>query len=207
MWDWLSQNSTVLNVLINIALCLIWLVYLQLLLNSQKRQKRPVILISRISGGGKHAHCIVSNIGANVLHIHSLIVKLMAKDGRQIEAAIADPADVSDDKAEYIAKMSTQGPLKPGEYIDTGSFMNFIQRCIRESAQDSGDDDRMKKEDVHQLQIMVIASHGIDNTLAAAQRSFYVTENGNLACNEIETHQIRSRQEIKQMKEYLQKFH
>lgn len=47
MWDWIKDNSDALGLFVSTAMLVVWIVYLQLLLQSYWRERRAKILISR----------------------------------------------------------------------------------------------------------------------------------------------------------------
>ena len=52
MLEFLSSHADVLNIVINTGMLLVWVIYLQLLLNGYRRQRSSSILITRGAGQG-----------------------------------------------------------------------------------------------------------------------------------------------------------
>lgn len=204
LWQFINQNSAGLSVIINCALCIIWLVYLHLLLKSYRRQRCPKIIISRVHLGEKKTHCLISNLSAETVHIHSFIIGLTLDNGDTIEAGITDPEAFDESKNTNIKDLTVQGPLKPGEYIDAGSFKNFIDRCLREHGKEK-QDQSVRHSNISKVRITVLASFSTDILSIAAKREFSLYDNF-IEPESVETTQIRSRRERKKLTKYLEKF-
>ncbi|TNC60456.1 hypothetical protein FHG71_22030, partial [Rubellimicrobium roseum] len=80
MLDWLSANSDAVNVVLNLAMLLVWIVYLQVFVSSYRRQRRANILISVGGGSGLDARCLVSNMSEGAIYIRSLVLDLITAE-------------------------------------------------------------------------------------------------------------------------------
>ena len=103
-----------------------------------------------------------------------------------------------------IKDLTVQGPLKPGEYIDAGSFKSFIDRCLREHGKEK-QDQSVRHSNISKVRITVLASFSTDILSIAAKREFSLDDNF-IEPESVETTQIRSRRERKKLTKYLEKF-
>ena len=81
MFEWISANKDVLNVLIGFGTLLVWVVYAQLLYNGYSRQRRPHVLINRGQHSDHRALCLISNMSAEAIFIQNIVVYLDTDQG------------------------------------------------------------------------------------------------------------------------------
>ncbi|HEX5678784.1 MAG TPA: hypothetical protein VFX91_12530, partial [Alcanivorax sp.] len=81
MFDWISENKDVLDVLIGVGTLLVWVVYAQLLYNGYKRQRRPRVAITRGRQKGVEALCLISNMSAESIFIQHIVARLETDNG------------------------------------------------------------------------------------------------------------------------------
>ena len=143
---------------------------------------------------------MISNLSAEAIYIHNLIVQLCSSDDCLVEAAVTDPSDNNNDLD--IINKTNQGPLKPGEYRHIGSFRHFIERILEDHQADNSTNG-IKKKNIKRLNIIVIASYGADDTPIAAKREFYFNETGNIMPSTVATQQIRSNKERRKLTNYI----
>jgi hypothetical protein len=127
MIDWISQNSDMLQVVLNAMMVVIWIVYLQIFLVSFRRQQRSEILINMGAGSDLSARCFVSNLSLEPVYLYDLFVELTTKDGTY-EAVITDRAEMTHERPSRSIG-TNQGPLSSGDVIDVGSFNDLLKRA------------------------------------------------------------------------------
>src|SRR5690606_34596270 len=79
--DWITEHSDLINVMSNVGMLVVWITYLQVFLAGYRRQKKATILINRGGGGGLEAHCLVTNMSAEAIYVHTLIARLKGPSG------------------------------------------------------------------------------------------------------------------------------
>lgn len=128
MIDWISENSGMLQVVLNAAMVVIWIVYLQIFFISLKRQHRSKLLINMGVGSGLKARCFISNLSLEPLYLHDVVVELTTDAGTR-EAVITDRAEMTVDQMDSPSQGTNQGPLKSGDSVDIGSFNDILERA------------------------------------------------------------------------------
>ncbi|WP_158700881.1 hypothetical protein [Phytohalomonas tamaricis] len=145
LWNWIQENATVFSGLTSVGMLLIWGVYLQLLLHNFRMQRRPQIIINRGHGSDVHARCIISNMSEQAVFIQTILVQLETSAGN----FISDVTDTTDEQgnlasgesqpgempeSNLLKKMTRQGPLRAGEYMDAGSFNALIRKVDKDNS-------------------------------------------------------------------------
>lgn len=193
LWTSLSELSEPLNVLINAAMLCVWALYFQLLLNAQKRQHRPKILINRSAGKGIDANCIISNMSAEPIYVEAIVLKIGGGNDRKIisltnlEDSVRQPED--DARAHWF-----QGPINQGEYVNLGAYRSLLERAAKPG------NFRLRQDRQVNFEVSVIANYGPDDLLVGAVREFRWQDRA----KEVElaagrTRQIRARHERRQL--------
>lgn len=200
MWNWINTNVEVLNLGANVAMVLIWLVYLQVFLAGFLRQTRPKIVINRAAGSSLDASCFVSNMSSDAIYIESVIVKLSVGDD-SMTGTVTD-FEFPGDTAEAVdPKRNThQGTLAPAQYVSLGRFGYLIETVASRTGH-SADKLRSAGHPIA-VEITIIADHAAENLLIGARRQFDAEWQDNhwkLSPSTPETPQIRSRAERKKI--------
>ena len=125
MMSWITAHSSGLQVILNGAMVLIWVLYLQIFLTSFRRQHRSDILITLGAGVGLKARCFVTNLGLEAIYILDVLVEIETDEGK-LRAIITDRTELSDDELNNPAEATNQGPLKSGDFIDIGSSRRWF---------------------------------------------------------------------------------
>ena len=187
MMDWISANSDALSVILSAIMTLVWIVYLQIFFSQLRRNRRPVILLSRSAGRGPESRLFVSNMGAEAIYIVNLIAEIET-DSTTAVAIITDHDDISGEETGNPAEATNEGPLGSGHYLDAGSFDHLMSR-IADRANPT-----IKAEEVNRITLTVAASTGHSTKIAGGRRSFTVhRENGDLTFqpDSFDTYQLR----------------
>lgn len=203
MWQWLTDNSGPLSVLLSAAMLLVWGVYLQLILQSYWRERRPKILINRGAGTGLHSRCLLSNMSAEAIYIHSLAASL-GLAGETRFAAVTD-GGAHDDRFLNGRARTYQGPVAAGDYIDVGTFESILNRAGWEPLPDltaaSPGGGQIE------LKLTVVATYRSEDLIVGATRGFELSAGAigaddtgwTIKARSAETRQIRSRAERKKL--------
>lgn len=194
--DWITQNSAFLSFVTSILMLVVWVVYLQVFLQSYRRQLRANVVISRGAGTGLDSLCLVSNMGAEPIVIEGMIV--IAENGERRGAAVTNFSDIVGDSA-ATRRPAREGPLKSGEYITVGTFRDLVG--IADPA--GGDPPRASV-----LEIWIVADFASENALVFARRRFHLAARGDrtvIRPAELETRRITRTRERREVEEMLQR--
>ena len=200
MWTWITQNSDPLNVLVSAAMLVVWGVYLQLILQSYRRERRPKILINRGAGTGLRSRCLLSNMSAEAIYIHRIAAKLGLAEEQKF-AAVTDLGDL-DDAGPGGRPKTYQGPVAAGDYIDIGTFEAILGRAGWQSLPDPAAAQNRKPIE---LELTVLATYRSEDLIVGATRCFGLEADGagaddsgwEIKARTADTRQIRSRAERK----------
>ena len=196
MWNWLSQYTAVLSLGVSIAMLIVWVVYLQLLLNGYRRQRSSSILISRGAGHGIRSRCLITSMSAEPLYITSIIATLET-DAKSYEYALTDLRDLPEDLGSDPRSSMRQGSLSTGDYLDIGHFDDLVSQLVETDPELS--DLSSWTDSVTGLNLTVVALYGPDLLPVGASRRFSFVENGEeslrIRPNSLTTRQLRSRRQ------------
>ncbi|MSU88058.1 hypothetical protein GE300_00325 [Rhodobacteraceae bacterium 2CG4] len=170
MIDWLAANSTLVNILLNGAMTLIWLIYLHLLLSSTRRSRRTNIFVNRSADRGDKAECVVTNMGAEPIYLIDVIAELII-DGKNYSTVVTDREELDVDDVTNMLERSNQVALDRGESRAIGNFRNLVWRAIKHL------DLRDCEDRITDLRLIVVVA-GHENRIAAAEKEYYVVSQG-----------------------------
>ncbi|WP_339948026.1 hypothetical protein [uncultured Albimonas sp.] len=178
MLDWISEHSTLVQVVVQVLTAAVWIVYLHLLLAGFRRQRRSNLLISRAAGDDDRAHLLVSNLGAEPIDVVSVIADLEFErparrvgDGTRWETRSAVVSDRNSDsrRAEGDGLQATRkGPLESGACRDLGSFRDMMDSAL------AALELAPQAEELRRVTLTVAAESGRDALLVAGRQSFAV---------------------------------
>ena len=109
MWDWLAQNSSLVQASVGGITALVWIVYLQILVIGFRRQRRTEILIHLGGSQGLDARTFISNLGFEPIYILEIILTIWSSDGER-ETFIADRTEIA--KEDLSSPSATTCPPK-----------------------------------------------------------------------------------------------
>ncbi|HKK30796.1 MAG TPA: hypothetical protein VKA18_10435 [Alphaproteobacteria bacterium] len=167
MLSWIAEHHAVVNSMISIVTVLVWIIYLQLFINSLLRQRRSNILINRSAGNDDKARCVVVNMGAEPIYLANIIADIDI-GGHQYSAIVTDRDEMTKEDLTDPLKATTQGPLESGQYRDVGSLHELIWRALRNRHLEGRD------SEVEGLILTVAAVSGHSAYIAAGRQKFYV---------------------------------
>lgn len=128
MWNWLSENSDIVQVLVGAVSALVWVVYLQLLLSNYRQQRQSVLLINRGGSKDENARCLITNMGSEPIYLLDVIAELELEDGKQ-SVRVTDRDELKEDDVTKPSERTNQGPLDSGAFVDVGSFREVFMRA------------------------------------------------------------------------------
>lgn len=225
MFDWISENKDVLDVLIGVGTLLVWVVYAQLLYNGYKRQRRPRVAITRGRQKGVEALCLISNMSAESIFIQHIVARLETDNGTyfhditELEQSYQGDEDERQRRkrggsAPSLSDSTRQGPLGPGEFAHIGAFNSVIERIARcENLRlDQHRDDRAESEKgiVHlrSLTIQLVIIYGSDDYPIGVERCFLIrdVEEGRLLVPATwDSKRLNSRRHRKQVRQLIER--
>jgi len=198
--QWLADNSAALQVITGAVMAIVWIVYLQLLLMTIMRQRRPLILIGTGAGVGLESHCFVSNLGYEPIYVMDLTITLTF-DQRRCTAFITDRWEMRDEDLKNPRDATNRGPLQSGRHFNVGRFGDLLERAKAKLGIDDVADE------VRLIELTVIANTAASTTIIAARRSFVCESfdgRHRLVPASIDTRQVRSFRERRRLKQELQ---
>ncbi|MCF4097917.1 hypothetical protein [Maritalea mediterranea] len=205
MLNWIVSHSQIINSMINLAMLVVWVAYLQTFISSYHRQTRSKIMITRNGVYSLKSRCLVCNMSSETIYLLSLLIELDTPDGHksypitEIEGFDASQKPSDDDVR------SRQGPLESGKVRDMGSFQEMIAHALGEG-EGTISADEQHWPPIESLKVRAIASYGSEDLPVGACRSFKVRrkESGwEVHPHTSEARQIRSRRERKELKSLL----
>ncbi|MCQ0988421.1 hypothetical protein [Jiella marina] len=207
MFEWISENSQILNTAANFLMLAIWAVYLQLLWSSFRRERRPRLLITRGIRSDMDARCLVTNMSRDTVFIRSIIVRLETAQG-ELRFPVTELEDIqSSGGAKDIKQQTRQGPLESGAMRDIGSFSAIITHVLDYKGPDDPPGPHNNWDGLKCFTIYIIGVYGPDDVSIGAKRTYDVVheEDGRqLSPRTIDAEQIRSRRERKQIEGMLE---
>jgi hypothetical protein len=205
--DWLSENSDVVNAILNGAMLLVWIAYLQVFVSSYRRQRQANILISVGGGSALDARCLVSNLSQGAIYIRSLLLDLTTAEGIS-RHSVTEIEDLEDWKGPTDLNLWTrQGPLDPGGVRDMGPFRAMLDHALR-AGRGLADPAAMPTPDaIKEVRVTVIAHYGPEDLLVAAEQTYTLNHrNGStwLSPQAVTSRQIRSQGERERLRARLE---
>jgi len=165
MLDWIAENSATLQVAITLLTALVWLAYLHILWLNFRRQRQAVILINRSIAQDENAHCFVTNMGAEPIYLMEVMARVVTED-KTYTVKVTEREEVALDDVENPLTRTNQGPIKSGDFIDVGSFLDLLHRAeVRIGTEGLFDT-------IKQMDLTVAAVDGHATHLVAARRKF-----------------------------------
>lgn len=171
MWAWIVQHSATLQVIVSLISAVVWLVYLRIFIESQRRQSRSEILITLGGERGLNADVLVSNLGLEPIYILDILLGVRTEAGDSI-VSVADRTEADADGSGDRVRVSLQQPLKSGDHVGIGSIDDLFGRAARGLQVQRGAFRPTR------VDITVAAVTAASSGIAAARRSFDVQHDG-----------------------------
>ncbi len=189
---WLVEHAQVVSAAASVGTLCIWSIYLTIFWRGYRRQLKPKLVINRGEGNGLDAHCLLTNMSQQAIHIQGVEVSIDFAD-RTSSSYITDAEDIrAAGNPHGWQRLTRQGPLASGAMMDMGTFESILNYALRQSDQHLG------TEAIQRCRITVLAIYGSEDLLVGATRQFdLVRREGEiqLQSDSVETRQIRSRTE------------
>ncbi|RKQ95730.1 hypothetical protein C7446_3245 [Kushneria sinocarnis] len=215
LWEWITANAAVFSGIVSFGMLLIWGIYLQLLLHNFRMQQSPRIVINRGRGRDVNSLCLISNMSVQAIFVEAVVARLETSHGTWF----SDVTDVLDQQGEsssrdigsgehQLARVTRQGPLKSGEYMEAGMFGDMLQQVAHEQGIQLDEDYKSGEEqlELRSLEIGLIAVFGSENGPIGARRVFDLELDDNhrllLKPRDLTTKQLRSRRARKEIKRW-----
>lgn len=199
---WVAEHSQVIGVAVNVALLVIWALYLHLLLRMFRRQNRSNILINRGAGEGTGSRCLVSNMSSEPIYVQAVILEVGA-GGRRWSRRISDVATLGEAESATSAIARTrQGPLGKGEFIDIGTFTDLVATALQRVRDDPGAPSGI--DEAEWVGVTVVGVYTSERELIGAARRFRIErDSGALHPVEALARQITNRRERRSLRDAL----
>lgn len=190
MWNWVSENATILQVIVSAVSAVVWVVYLHLLLVGFRQQRQSVLLINRGGSKDEHARCLITNMGSEPIYLVDVIAELEG-EGESRYVRVTDRDELGEDEVANPVDRTNQGPLDSGSFIDVGSFYQVFCRAEARLGA-AGSQDRAQE-----ITLTAVAASNHAKHLVAGCRSFRVVQdegddNPRFVPKTVLTNQIRS---------------
>ncbi|CAM3558507.1 hypothetical protein PANO111632_21415 [Paracoccus nototheniae] len=201
MWDWVSDNSGLVQAAMAAVTAMVWVVYLHILVLGMRRQRRTEILIHLGGARDLSARILVSNLGLEPLYVLEIMLTVWTEAGQRI-SSVADRTEIARDQHESPREATLQGALKSGDHVDIGSVTDLLDRARHHSF------DAIEPGDIRHLEITVAAITAADSSIAAATRRFQMRGQGDdlsLRPLNLAARQIRSRRQRRKIEAQMRK--
>ena len=169
MFEFISQNASAISAIANVIMVLVWITYLQLLLNSFLRQRRSSLIISCSVSPSNEPTCFVANMSEGRFHIQN-VAGTVVIDGKSYRGDITEP--VADDH-----ETSFQRPMADGGSLNLGRFRDLLDRVAASNPDLEGG--LLRREGALDFYITMIGVHGASRKSVAARRGFRLEMKGN----------------------------
>ncbi|QDA36584.1 hypothetical protein E4191_21020 (plasmid) [Paracoccus liaowanqingii] len=201
MWDWVSENSGLVQAAMAAITALVWVVYLHILVLGMRRQRRTEILIHLGGARDLSARILVSNLGLEPLYVLEIMLTVWTADGERM-SSVADRTEIARDQHETPRQATLQGALKSGDHVEIGSVTDLLDRARHQGF------DQIAPADIRHLQITVAAITAADSHITAATRRFAMRRDGDtlsLRPLNLAAQQIRSRRQRREIEAQMRK--
>lgn len=189
MWDWISENSGLVQAGMAAVTALVWMVYLHIIVSGLRRQRRTEILIQLGGARNLSARILVSNLGFEPIYVLEIMLTVWTAIGERM-SSVADRTEIAQGQHATPREATLQGPLKSGDHVDIGSVLDLLDRARHRSF------DALEPGDIREVEVTVAAITAADSRIAAAARRFAMKGEGDdmsLCPQNLYARQIRSR--------------
>ncbi len=202
MLEILQANAPIVSAAASLGTLCIWAVYLQIFVGGHRRQVKPMLVINHGEGRALDAHCLVTNMSREPVHIQSVVAKVTT-ESQTHSAYITDAEDIRRSGLDTgWQRMTRQGPLQPGTMTDMGTFDCIIEYA-EANAIEAGEHLAENLSAVAQsIEITILGIYGSEDLLIGATRKFDLTKSDGgsaIRASEALTRQITRRRERKKL--------
>lgn len=199
MDNWITQNADLVQLGLDAAITLVWIVYLHMFIMNLRRNRRADIHIS-LGASGKW---FVSNLGLEPIFISDIFAKTETEGETRILELTDRYTDTDTDTENSGSNpftVTTHGPLS------SGGFMNI---CSRNDLVDRIRNDGRDPEEVKSVTISLLAQTAATDTPVGASRMFRSREGGggepDFVPGSMRTRQIRDRPGVRRLTSIVRK--
>ena len=89
MWDWISENSGLVQAGMAAVTALVWMVYLHIIVSGLRRPRRTEILIQLGGARNLSARILVSNLGFEPIYVLEIMLTVWTASGERM-SSVAD---------------------------------------------------------------------------------------------------------------------
>ena len=93
MWDWISENSGLVQAGMAAVTALVWMVYLHIIVSGLRRQRRTEILIQLGGARNLSARILVSNLGFEPIYVLEIMLTVWTASGERM-SSVADRTEI-----------------------------------------------------------------------------------------------------------------
>lgn len=190
MFEFLSRYSDILNVLLNAAMVVIWVAYLQVFTVNHMRQARAVLHIDLGAAEGAKSRCLVTNLSSSPVYVQAIVAEL-SHQGHRSRTQITDKDELTPEDVDDPLARTNRGTLQPGQTADIGSLDNLVTRARIRLSED------WTSDHVEAVTITVVAVAGQIDRIVGASKTFDAEKNPDgttFTAQQLLTKQIHPRQ-------------
>lgn len=196
---WLIEHRQLISIFIDVGMLLVWITYLQIFSAGFRRQRKATILINVGQSQGLDTHCLVTNMSAEPIYIHTVFATLGWRGG-SVTCPVTELGGESWSKPSDLELWTRQGPLASANIRDMGALKAIIDH-VRRSTSSTGEAPPPGREPLT-LEIRIVAIYGSEDLPVAASRHFDIVPTHDepaLRARSYAARQIRSRRERRQI--------
>jgi hypothetical protein len=165
MWNWILQHAAVVQAIVGLVTAAVWITYLNVFVESMRRQRRSEILITLGGDRGVDGRVLVSNLGLEPIYILDIMLTYY-KGSETKTLSVADRTEIAPIKQTTTDRATLQRPLKSGEFVEIGTIDTLLNRVASRVAAPRHD------LDLTCLEITVAAVTAAASGIVAARRIF-----------------------------------
>jgi len=192
--NWLIENAQAVSAAASVGMLCIWTIYLTIFWRGYRRQLKPKLVINKGAGDGLDAHCLLTNMSQQPIHIQGVMASLDLPD-QTCSGYITDAEDVrAAGNPHGWQQLTRQGPLSSGSMMDMGTFRYILDYVLRTAKPKSNG----SIAEATRCSITVLAMYGSEDLLVGATREFALVHaegDTELRSDIVETRQLASRAE------------
>jgi hypothetical protein len=165
MWNWILQHAAVVQAIVGLVTAAVWITYLNVFVESMRRQRRSEILITLGGDRGVAGRVLVSNLGLEPIYILDVMLTYHTTFENKT-LSVADRTEIDPIEQTTTERATLQRPLKSGEYVEIGTIDTLLNRVASRVVA------RRHDLDLTCIEITVAAVTAAASGIVAARRVF-----------------------------------
>ncbi len=165
MWNWILEHAAVVQAIVGLVTAVVWITYLNVFVESMRRQRRSEILITLGGDRDLGARILVSNLGLEPIYILDILLTCHTVSGSST-LSVADRTEIDPAERTSIERATLQRPLKSADYVEIGTLDTLLNRVAGRLPGRGGDTDPTR------IEITVAAITAAASGIVAARRVF-----------------------------------